>query len=73
MRTTFGEVVLFAKRRFKCVAGKWHYQQKKFYQTLNPLNMKDGRPKTYREIMEENSDNAQAWRIEKDPECRHFK
>lgn len=60
--TTVYEVVqVKATKHWKDASGKWRQKTKKFYQTLNPFNTKDGRLKTRSEIMEEITAERDQW------------
>jgi hypothetical protein len=51
--TRFPEISIRGKRRWKDADGKWHQETRKFFQTINPWNVKDGRPKNASEIRAE--------------------
>lgn len=64
MRTTttiYEEVSIKATKKWKNKDGKWRTKTRKFYQTLNPFNTKDGRLKTYSEIMKEIMNERDEW------------
>jgi hypothetical protein len=60
-RITFETVKIGGRKSGKCVCGKRVSRAKTFEQTINPYNQKDGRPKTYREIMVELVDEREKW------------
>ena len=64
MRITFEKISINAIKRGKCSCGKYLTRAKKFTQTLNPFNLKEGRPKTSVEIYAELSVQRDAWTIE---------
>lgn len=68
MRITFQKVQIRARKRTTCsVCSKRLDRTKTFYQTINPFNKnKDGTIKSERQILDELSVEADAWR--KDPE-----
>lgn len=70
MMTTFHEIGLTARKRFTCACGRQLTRQKRFYQTLNPFNLKDGRPKNQGEILVECRAEAGAWTKTTEP-CWH--
>lgn len=67
MRVTykFDEIKKAGQRRYKDENGKWRYQKKTFYQTINPFNVNaDGVPKTRQEIYAELNEEIRRWQEE---------
>lgn len=57
----FEEVSVKRTRFYTDYSGKKRQKTRKFFQTINPFNQKDGRQKTRQEIMEEITSEADAW------------
>ena len=64
VRTIFDEVKLYAAKSGACGCGKYRRRTRKFYQTINPFNKIEGRPKTRKEIYAELTEEANAWKRE---------
>jgi hypothetical protein len=63
MRVTFEEVGFKLKKTGKCpICDKRMVRTERFFQTLNPWNMLDGRPKTREEILEQERTKGAAWK-----------
>lgn len=68
---TFDKVTLAAVKNLPCpVCGKKTRRQATFWQTLNPYNTVDGRPKTEKEIRAELHVEAEAWRAVPEPHMK---
>ena|SRR3990167_10949615 len=61
MDISFEEVKLRATKRGKCACGKILTRSTTFFQTLNPYNQIDGRPKTREEIHTELIAKRDVW------------
>ena len=70
MKITFDKISSHAKKTFICACGRRVTRSKTFYQTLNPFNTIDGRPKTAIEIQREVSAQAIEWQTRVD-KCTH--
>jgi nitroimidazol reductase NimA-like FMN-containing flavoprotein (pyridoxamine 5'-phosphate oxidase superfamily) len=63
--TRYEEVSVKGTKRWKDSNGKWHQKTKKFWQTISPFNLKDGRSKDYSEILREVIVERDEWLKEK--------
>lgn len=61
IRSIFEVVSIKAVRKWADAEGKKHQQTKKFWQTINPFNMKDGAVKTRDQILAEICAERDAW------------
>jgi len=61
MTVRFEEIRRKATRRWTDPGGKRHQETRIFSQTINPFNVKDGRPKTRAEIEAELDAERKAW------------
>jgi len=57
----FQEVAIRGVRKWKNAEGKWRQETKKFFQTINPFNLRNGVPKTAAQIREELIAEREAW------------
>lgn len=67
---SYEEISMYRKRPGNCpVCGKRTIKHKKFWQTVNPYNRINGRPKTWEEVYKSVQEEANNWV----PDFRHDK